>query len=279
MRELWGKREKDHVFHDLSPDCRPMSLPFMFGASGDQKPTEESGMSPLPGSPEELRRIATSLRLLGKAYFSGRPNDLPKTHETQAQQEKGSSGDSSRKNDHSQPRNWPGWGQYSFCLELQAPWAGAVLDGSKSIETRAYDLPPGLLGKRIVIIESPTGSVGVSNMGNVIDFKSSKAKVIGWCTFCSVKKYSNRKDFEADERAHLVSADSGYGWKDNTTNTIYGWVVGEYGQNKSKTLDLAVRRMRSLFQIQQTEVDCSKKRKGERDNRNSQDKGHKKRRY
>jgi hypothetical protein len=279
MRELWGKREKDHVFHDLSPDCRPLSLPFLFCATGDQKPTGESGISPLPGSPEELRRIATSLRSFGKAYTSGKSSDLPKTLETRAQQQKGSADDSSRNNDHTQPLNWPGWGQHSFCLELQAPWAGAILDGSKSMETRAYDLPPGLLGKRILIIESPTGSAGVSNMGNVIDFKTSKAKVIGWCTFCSVKKYTNRKEFEADESAHLVSADSGYGWKDNKTKAIYGWVVGEYGQDRSKTLDSAVRRLRSLFQIQHAEVDSSKKRKGRRDNINSHEKKHKKRRY
>jgi hypothetical protein len=279
MRELWGKREKDHVFHDLSRDCRPMSLPFTFGATGDEKPTGESGISPLPGSPEELRRIAVSLRSLGKAYTSGRSSDLPQTLEMGAQQQKGSSEDSSRTNDHAQPLNWPGWGQHSFGLELQAPWAGAVLDGSKSIETRAYDLPPELLGKRVSIIESPTGSAGVSNVGNIIDFKSSNAKVIGWCTFCSVKKYTNRKDFDADESAHLVSADSSYGWKDNKTNAIYGWVVGKYGPNKSETLDSAVRRMRSLFQVQQAEVVSSKKRKGKRDNRNSQDKKHKKRRY
>jgi hypothetical protein len=189
MRELWGTREKDHVFHDLSPDCRPMPLPFMFGATGDQNPTGESGISPLPGSPEELRRIATSLCSLGKAYHSGRSSDLPKMLEMQVQQQKGSSEDSSTtKSDHAQPLNWPGWGQHSFGLELQAPWA---------------------------------------------------AKVIGWCT-----------------------------------------LVGEYGQNKSETLDSAgVRHMRSLFQIQQTEVDSSKKRKGKRDNINSQDKKHKKKRY
>ncbi len=124
-------------------------------------------------------------------------------------------------------------------------------DGQKIIETRSYDLPPALIGKRIMIIQSPSGTAGVTAMGNLVDFSSSKATVIGWCTFASVNKYTTKEAFEADESGHLVSPDSGYAWQDGKTKMIYGWVVGECGRLDSKSPDFhsAVRRMRSLFQL------------------------------
>lgn len=126
------------------------------------------------------------------------------------------------------------------------------MDGAKAIETRQYALPPSLEGKKIMIIESPIGTAGVSSLGNELDF--SKAKVIGWCRFKSVKRYETAEEFEEDESLHLVSPGSGYGWKRDTTDIVYGWVVGEYGRinstcGDSKVYTSAVRRMRSLFEL------------------------------
>ena len=52
-------------------------------------------------------------------------------------------------------------------------------------------------------------------------------KNIGWIVFGEVKRYENKKDFEDDEREHLVKGGSNYGWRGKT---IYGWVVKESGR-------------------------------------------------
>ena len=157
--------------------------------------------------------------------------------------------------------DWDGWAKHTFCLELQEPWAGAVVDGTKPIETRTYSLPPKLIGKRIMILQSPAGKVGVSGMGNVIDLSPSSdspgAKIIGWCEFGSVKEYTNQADFEADEKQHLVTPESGYGWKKDKTMVVYGWVVSKYERIKDgddKLYRSATRRLRSLFQLRINET-------------------------
>ena len=47
-----------------------------------------------------------------------------------------------------------------FGLELKEPWASAVLDGSKTIETRTYDLPAALVGKPLILLSTPEESGG-----------------------------------------------------------------------------------------------------------------------
>ena len=137
-------------------------------------------------------------------------------------------------------------------LELQDPWASAILNGTKQIETRAYDLPASLIGRRIWIMESRSGTDGVSALGNDIDMSHpGTCQVVGWCTFTSVIQYTSKVAFDADQGRHLVSQGSGYGWKDGITEIIYGWVVGEYARVKNKDVSFirATRRMRSLFEL------------------------------
>jgi hypothetical protein len=102
-----------------------------------------------------------------------------------------------------------------------------------------------------MILQSPAGAAGVSAMGDFVNFSDSEGEIIGWCTFHSIKKYTSKEEFEADEGSHLVSPDSGYGWRKDATQNIYGWVVGECGRFESdvKGFHSAVRRMRSLFQL------------------------------
>lgn len=90
-------------------------------------------------------------------------------------------------------------------------------------------MPPALVGRKIWIIQSPSGKAGVSSLGNEIDFSRSETTVIGWCTFSSVKKYTTKATFDADFGRHLVAPDSGYGWKEGKTKVIYGWVVEDCG--------------------------------------------------
>lgn len=251
-RELWKKRERDHVFHELKPDCRPVPLPFTFSTPLKEidPSKEECANSPLP---EELLKIAENLHSYGKAYDSGNQNDLP----SKISDEKLSGQSHKFVSANNKPSDWVGWGRHQFGLELQAPFAKAVVNGQKSIETRSYNLPASLIGVRIFIIESPAGSAGVSVMGDTIDFEKDDAKLIGWCIITSVKKYTARQDFEDDEHLHLVTRDSGYGWKTGKTKFVYGWNVGNF-HNFRKEMDSkraindfgsAVRRMRSLFEL------------------------------
>jgi hypothetical protein len=133
---------------------------------------------------------------------------------------------------------------------MQDPWAGLLLDGSKTIETRAYNLPPGLIGKRISILQSSCGQAGISCLGDAIRL-DSEVKKLGWVVFERVIEYKDKKSFEDDESKHLVDRNSGYGWKEGTTNVIFGWVVAEQGnyQADHAPVKRAERRMRSLFEL------------------------------
>jgi len=291
MRELWSQREKDPVFREMDEKYRPLPLPFVFdcdvstvgvgGCNGSQASTtsdgeqEEVGMSPLPGTPEALRQRAADLRAYGRAYCSGNPQDLPASAcessppvaaDTISHSDRcraNTSRNDGLEDAHPKPLEWPGWGsqQVELGLEMQCPWAEALIDGRKSIETRAYELPPGLIGKWIAIIQTPRGKAGISAIGDWLDFgPANPARIVGWCKFSELVKYDSRHDFEKAEKLHLVASDSGYGWKNGTTKAIFGWVVGEYkkgndivdGNEKKerrKKYTSAVRRMRSLYQL------------------------------
>ncbi|KAL3774655.1 hypothetical protein HJC23_002464 [Cyclotella cryptica] len=165
-----------------------------------------------------------------------------------------------------------------FGLEMQRPYAGHLLSGRKSIETRGYDLPTPLLTKvdrdcdgyveevRIDILESERGLDRVSAIPDRVSVltiadghkdglkleTSSTPYLVrkGWCTFSSSFRYTSREQFQADERKHLVPPNSGYGWDDQ--RPIYGWVVGTSGVHNSDDKDckyIAERRMRSLVEI------------------------------
>jgi mRNA N6-methyladenine demethylase len=250
-RELWEKREKDHVFRELHPDCRPLPVPFRFHRPAGETIQQSTpwGSSPFPKSPSALREMAQQVRQLGEAFDESNSDKVPPSWK------------------HAVSMDWGGWEEGAFGLELQEPWAAAVVDGSKAIETRLYPPPPSLVGKKIFILESKCGTAGMSNLGNFVDISSprntrelepavtDRVRVIGWCTFVSVKKYASREEFERDEPLHLVKPDSGYGWKDDANNAIYGWVVGEHGrysdtdESEHFHFSSGVRRFRSLFEL------------------------------
>lgn len=156
--------------------------------------------------------------------------------------------------DHQKDMNWKGWKSLSVGLEMQEPWAGLLLRGKKKIETRAYDLPKFLFGRKIDILQTKHGKDGISSLPNVmaIDEVVDKVERIGWCIFDRVIIYRYKAKFEADEPKHLVKSDSAYGWK-HDTKVVYGWVVAKCGTyKKGENIDgdtLLVRRMRSLFEI------------------------------
>lgn len=272
MRNKWEKREKDHVFYELPSDYRPMEVPLDFSDA----------------LPKMLKEVAGKLLQLGKAYQSGDAQHLPswgKGDENNFPPVVGQT----PVDDHAKS-TWSGWNipGRTFGLELQHPWAAAIADGRKMIETRLYELPPSLIGKKIMILESCSGKTGVSSLSNHVKFEGTKAiKVIGWVSFKCVKTYTTKSSFLEDESRHLVTSGSGYGWKDGYTKKIYGWTVEEthrfdVSSNQRENIYVSgVRRYRSLFELLTENKDActtSNEKKLHKKNRNrrSNDNGTKK---
>ena len=244
MRELWLARQGDGVFHELSRDNRPMPLPVDFLQDGTRD--KGRGQSPMPGSPKELRELAAKLRKWGVAYESGDKKDLPDSSMAPAVEAQLQS------DDHCKSPDWSGWTTYAFGLEMQDPWARYVLTGAKSIETRSYDLPPALIGRKVAILQSRQGRAGVSAVADTLDLSTGTVEVVGWCIFDKVLPYRDPAAFEADEARHMVACDTDYGWKVGSTEVIYGWMVSDYGSYAptDHTGGTAIRRLRSLFELQ-----------------------------
>ena len=155
--------------------------------------------------------------------------------------------------DHRKDLDWKGWKSVKIGLEMQNPWGRKLLDGTKTIETRAYDLPKSLMGKKIDILQSKGGKDCVSGLSNVMvgEEITNAVQPIGWAIFARVEVYRYKGKFIADEKKHCVEQSSNYGWNDDT-KVIYRWVVskcGRYGKKRKKAKVL-LRRMRSLFEIQ-----------------------------
>lgn len=261
MRCLWKKREGDNVFHELDRSQRPLPVPFVFGV----KEKSNGGSSAASPMPEDLLSTADRLVALGRACVSCDPKYLPpdcmsSSNDSQEQvkeQGKSSETETSAEDEHCQSITWHGWNELQFGLEMQLPWAGLLLQKKKTIETRAYDLPPALLGKRIEILQSKQGNL-VSSLGNVVPIRDKEpaATRIGWCTFTHVIRYEDKALFDADQDAHWVTKENSFYpfVKEKKTKVIYGWVVGEVGSDANEAsrgpLKTIVRRYRSLFELQ-----------------------------
>ena len=51
-----------------------------------------------------------------------------------------------------------------FGLEMKQPWADLVVSGAKTMETRAYALPPRLLGKPVALLRTPAAKDGEARL-------------------------------------------------------------------------------------------------------------------
>ena len=189
--------------------------------------------------------------------------------ETTADNEELLSSSTSISNSNLVPLDWDGWKTYDFGLEMQYPWSRTLLDGRKSIEIRQYNLPSSLVGRKIYIIETPAGKDGVSGIVDnhfQIDASSNEChkdkccdgstskrepRILGWSIFSTVKQYKSQQDFCCDEKRHLVSINSKYGWQSGCTSILFGWVVSEYElcSHDESIFCSGFRRHRSLFQM------------------------------
>jgi hypothetical protein len=107
---------------------------------------------------------------------------------------------------HHAPLTLPG-------LNIQAPWAQAIVSGRKVIETRFYPLPAKWIGQPLVIIETPgkTGRFKRRIAGVVVFAKS-------WC-------YADKASFARDYVKHLVDPDDAmFGWRDDS-HPKWAWPI------------------------------------------------------
>ncbi|CAM9201039.1 unnamed protein product [Ectocarpus sp. 4 AP-2014] len=152
------------------------------------------------------------------------------------------------------------WETGRFALEMQAPWSRRLLDGEKTVETRGYPLPAGLVGRSIEVLESGRGRDGVSGVGDVVEAFSAGLSVVGRVVFGGTEAYPSREAWAADAERHLVpvpaeeeegpESGKGYGWKG--PESVHAWRVASV---EAYPKPRAVRRMgrvfRSLFLVEQ----------------------------
>jgi hypothetical protein len=87
-------------------------------------------------------------------------------------------------------------------INIQAPWAQAIVSGQKVIETRFYPMPKRWVGQPLVIIETP---------GKARNFKS---RIAGFVIFARSWCYADKAAFTRDRVKHLVDPDDPlFGWQ------------------------------------------------------------------
>lgn len=94
-------------------------------------------------------------------------------------------------------------------LNVRAPFARLLANGTKKIETRRYKVPDHYLGHRIAIIETGKG----------------KAKIIGSAELTGWYTYRDRDHWHRESGLHLVERGSDFDWLDDSPR--YGWKVSD----------------------------------------------------
>jgi hypothetical protein len=94
-------------------------------------------------------------------------------------------------------------------INIQYPISRLILSGEKTIETRTYPIPKKFLSQDMLMIETP---------GKTGDFK---ARIVAIIRFRKCFKYQNISEFYKDEKRHMVTPDSPWGW--NNSKGKWGW--------------------------------------------------------
>ena len=166
----------------------------------------------------------------------------------------------------------------AYALEVQAPFSRYILEGKKSIETRAYALPPALLHKPIYLLESQQGQDGVSSVGDFIPAQvptrdTPSVRIFGTVVFTACTQYTSQVQFDADREKHLVPMGSAYDYtvetnthrfeqnlnniktqpiismKEGRIKELFAWEVGSYAAEVHEEFPALERVHRSLFKV------------------------------
>lgn len=95
-------------------------------------------------------------------------------------------------------------------INIQYPISRLILDGSKTVETRTYAIPPSYVGQTMAIIETP-GAKG-----------HFAARIVGIIVFGESFKYESKAAFYKDVARHKVTPDSPWRWGDKPK---FGWPI------------------------------------------------------
>ena len=89
-------------------------------------------------------------------------------------------------------------------INIQAPWAEAIVSGHKVIETRFYPMPRKWVGQPLAIIETPgQARTFTRRIAGLVIFTES------WC-------YADKRAFARDRTRHLVDPDDlHFGWQED----------------------------------------------------------------
>lgn len=118
-------------------------------------------------------------------------------------------------------------------INIQWPWSEYLLDGSKTIETRSYQLPDSLKNIELAVIETP-GANGKKLAG------IHKARITGTIIFEDSFQYKTKKHWLSDHTKHLVEPDNklfGYSSKKEK----WGWTVKSFTKLNTSVLPPAKR--------------------------------------
>ena len=102
---------------------------------------------------------------------------------------------------------------FNYAININgAHWIDALFDGTKTVETRKYRIPPPMKNTRCLIIQ--TGL--------------PQAVPVGWIVFNECKQYQNANEFYRDDDKHLIYRNDNnsvdFQW-DNGPK--WGWIVSK----------------------------------------------------
>ena len=96
-------------------------------------------------------------------------------------------------------------------INIQWPWSTLLLEGSKVVETRRYQIPEHYIGVPLALIETP-GPAG-----------KNSAKIIATIEFSGCFKYRSKSEWTADFERHRVPSDSPFAFSGE--RDTWGWVI------------------------------------------------------
>ena len=130
-----------------------------------------------------------------------------------------------------------------LCLEVQEPWAAALVRGTKTIETRRYALPAWARGVDVVVLETPRGAANASSLGE--SPAAAAGTLVGVVVFGDSVRYGDEKRWREDEPFHRVAAGSPYDWDGGEK---HGWVVASARAVAPLPSPPLVRKFRSFYE-------------------------------
>ena len=110
-------------------------------------------------------------------------------------------------------------------LEVQSPFSRLILSGKKTIETRAYPLPPDLIGANIILCESLPGVDGVSQLGDEVFQAQEGLSLIGEIFISSSEEYLSQTEWDSDVEKHQVPKGSSYDWSSTEIGRRFAWKI------------------------------------------------------